>query len=180
MFQVSTTRPFPDLMAEAMQRMVEQMAKAPAESSGKLDADFVGQMIPHHQGAIDMTRAVALYARKGDRAIRNLITTILTTQPDEIRRMEAINPSRLLTPPQYTKNADRIEEKMISYMNVDFATPVQLFVEMMIPHHKAGIAMAKNYLMFGKNPRLKNLAQGIIVEQEHEIRLMHLWKQNHI
>ena len=87
MFQVSTTRPFPDLMAEAMQRMVEQMAKAPAESSGKLDADFVGQMIPHHQGAIDMTRAVALYARKGDRAIRNLITTILTTQPDEIRRM---------------------------------------------------------------------------------------------
>src|SRR5579859_7663292 len=46
------------------------------------------------------------------------------------------------------------------------------FAAMMIPHHQGAIDMAKAELQFGRNPVLRRLAQGIIVEQQQEIELM--------
>jgi uncharacterized protein (DUF305 family) len=46
------------------------------------------------------------------------------------------------------------------------------FAAMMIPHHQGAIDMAKAELQFGRNPVLRRLAQGIIVEQQQEIDLM--------
>ncbi len=46
------------------------------------------------------------------------------------------------------------------------------FARMMIPHHQGAIDMAKAELQFGRNPVLRRLAQGIIVEQQQEIELM--------
>lgn len=53
------------------------------------------------------------------------------------------------------------------------------FVAMMIPHHQGAIDMAKALLLYGKDPALRNLAQGIITEQQNEIRLMQAWLQRH-
>ena len=46
------------------------------------------------------------------------------------------------------------------------------FAAMMIPHHQGAVDMAKVELQFGKNPVLRRLAQGIIVEQSQEIEVM--------
>jgi uncharacterized protein (DUF305 family) len=46
------------------------------------------------------------------------------------------------------------------------------FAAMMIPHHQGAVEMAKVELQFGKNPVLRRLAQGIIVEQLQEIEVM--------
>ena len=46
------------------------------------------------------------------------------------------------------------------------------FAAMMIPHHQGAIDMAKAQLKFGKDPVLRRLAQGIIVEQQQEIEVM--------
>jgi uncharacterized protein (DUF305 family) len=46
------------------------------------------------------------------------------------------------------------------------------FAAMMIPHHQGAVDMAKVELQFGKNPVLRRLAQGIIVEQLQEIEVM--------
>ena len=46
------------------------------------------------------------------------------------------------------------------------------FAAMMIPHHQGAIDMARAELQFGRNPVLRRLAQGIIVEQQQEIELM--------
>jgi uncharacterized protein (DUF305 family) len=46
------------------------------------------------------------------------------------------------------------------------------FAAMMIPHHRGAVDMAKAELQFGKNPVLRRLAQGIIVEQLQEIDVM--------
>jgi uncharacterized protein (DUF305 family) len=43
---------------------------------------------------------------------------------------------------------------------------------MMIPHHQGAIDMAEVELRFGKDERLRRLAQGIIVEQRQEIAVM--------
>ena len=50
--------------------------------------------------------------------------------------------------------------------------PDRDFAAMMIPHHQGAVDMAKVELQFGKNPVLRRLAEGIIVEQLQEIEVM--------
>ena len=50
--------------------------------------------------------------------------------------------------------------------------PDRDFAAMMIPHHQGAVDMAKVELRFGKDPVLRRLAQGIIVEQLQEIEVM--------
>lgn len=57
--------------------------------------------------------------------------------------------------------------------------PEHDFIRMMIPHHQGAIDMAKAVLLNTKDPELRNLAQGIIVEQQNEIRLMQAWLQRY-
>ena len=53
------------------------------------------------------------------------------------------------------------------------------FVTMMIPHHQGAIDMAKALLVHSSDPQLRNIAQGIITEQQNEIRVMQAWLQQH-
>jgi uncharacterized protein (DUF305 family) len=46
------------------------------------------------------------------------------------------------------------------------------FAAMMVPHHQGAVDMAVAELRYGKDERLRRLAQGIIVEQRSEIGLM--------
>lgn len=46
------------------------------------------------------------------------------------------------------------------------------FAAMMIPHHQGAVEMAQAQLRFGRDPALRRLAQGIIVEQAQEIAVM--------
>jgi uncharacterized protein (DUF305 family) len=46
------------------------------------------------------------------------------------------------------------------------------FLAMMIPHHQGAIDMAKVVLLHTQDPRIRNLAQSIITEQQYEINLM--------
>jgi uncharacterized protein (DUF305 family) len=46
------------------------------------------------------------------------------------------------------------------------------FARMMIPHHQGAIEMAKVELQFGTDPRLRRLAQEILVTQQSEIDVM--------
>ncbi len=50
--------------------------------------------------------------------------------------------------------------------------PDRDFAAMMIPHHQGAVDMAEAELKYGKNERLRRLAQGIIVEQRQEIMVM--------
>ena len=50
--------------------------------------------------------------------------------------------------------------------------PDRDFATMMIPHHQGAIDMAKAELIYGRDPVLRRLAEGIIVEQQQEIELM--------
>jgi uncharacterized protein (DUF305 family) len=50
--------------------------------------------------------------------------------------------------------------------------PDRDFAAMMIPHHQGAIDMANVELIYGRDPVLRSLAQGIIVTQQQEIELM--------
>jgi uncharacterized protein (DUF305 family) len=53
------------------------------------------------------------------------------------------------------------------------------FVQLMLPHHRAAIDMAKAQLEYGKDPQMRRLAQEIITDQQSEIELMQLWLKQH-
>ena len=68
-------------------------------------------------------------------------------------------------------------EQAMERMHKDMAIapsgdPDRDFAAMMIPHHQGAVDMAKVELQFGKNPVLRRLAEGIIVEQLQEIEVM--------
>jgi uncharacterized protein (DUF305 family) len=48
------------------------------------------------------------------------------------------------------------------------------FVAMMVPHHQGAIEMAQAELRYGRNERLRRMAQEIIVTQQQEIAVMRL------
>ena len=66
----------------AMEKMMNDMAVKP---TGDVDADFVAVMVPHHQGAIEMARAVLRYGRNSQ--IKRLAQEIIVTQQQEIAVM---------------------------------------------------------------------------------------------
>jgi uncharacterized protein (DUF305 family) len=68
----------------AMQTMMQAMDAAPM--SGTPEEDFLAMMIPHHQGAIDMARALLVYGR--DPLVRQLAEEMIATQQVEIQSMQ--------------------------------------------------------------------------------------------
>lgn len=84
-FVASSAKPFSVLMADAMAVMDYEMKRAPM--NGVNEHDFVTMMIPHHQGAIDMAKALLLSTT--DPELRNLAQGIITEQQNEIRVMQA-------------------------------------------------------------------------------------------
>ncbi len=78
------TTSFGALMQQSMARMHHGMSAAPA--SGNPDRDFVTMMIPHHQGAIDMSRALLLHGK--DRELQQLAKAIIAEQQNEIQLMK--------------------------------------------------------------------------------------------
>ena len=49
------------------------------------------------------------------------------------------------------------------------------FMLMMIPHHRAAVAMAQVELRYGKSEQVKSLARNIISDQRKEISQMKNW-----
>ena len=93
--------------------------------------------------------AAAAFAARGDRTIAG---------PDGFRAMMA----------------DAVARMHVA-MEVSFSGDVDRdFARMMIPHHQGAIDMALAELRYGKDKRLKRLAQEIIVDQQQEITVMHL------
>ena len=63
--------------------------------------------------------------------------------------------------------------RMHADMAIEFSGDADLdFLRGMIPHHQGAIDMAEIELRYGKDERLRRLAQGIIVEQRQEIAVM--------
>ena len=50
--------------------------------------------------------------------------------------------------------------------------PDRDFIAMMLPHHRGAIEMATAELAYGHDPRLRRLAQEIVVTQESESQVM--------
>jgi Domain of unknown function (DUF305) len=103
-FHRLTEKTFDQLMGEAMSVMHKGMHTT--RHTGDPDRDFVTMMIPHHQGAIDMAKALLLYGK--DPQMRRLAQEIITDQQSEIELMQLWLKQRdaLTSKPGPTSNSD--------------------------------------------------------------------------
>ena len=83
-FTASTDKTFDQLLGDSMSVMHKGMHSAPY--TGDPDRDFVTMMIPHHQGAIDMARAILLYGK--DEQLKRLAQEIIADQQNEVQLMQ--------------------------------------------------------------------------------------------
>jgi Domain of unknown function (DUF305) len=65
-----------------MEKMMRDMS---AQPTGDVDRDFVEMMVPHHQGAIDMAKALLRYGH--NEQLRRMAQEIIVTQQQEIAAM---------------------------------------------------------------------------------------------
>jgi hypothetical protein len=72
-------QPFLSENDAAMNKMMADMTIKP---TGDVDRDFVAMMVPHHQGAIDMAKAVLRHGH--NEQLRRLAREIVVTQQQEI------------------------------------------------------------------------------------------------
>ena len=86
----ASEQPFLAENDSAMTRMMADMAIKP---TGDVDRDFVGMMVPHHQGAVDMAMAYLRFGR--NEKLRRLAQEIIVTQQQEIAAMRLAVGERL-------------------------------------------------------------------------------------
>jgi Domain of unknown function (DUF305) len=72
-------------LAENVNAMTKMMIDMGIKPSGDVDTDFVGMMVPHHQGAIEMAQAELRYGR--NEPLRRMAQEIIVTQLQEIAAM---------------------------------------------------------------------------------------------
>ena len=146
---------------------------SPSAAGNGTDRAFVAEMIPHHEGAVEM--AEIAQERGQSPFVKQLAEDIIRTQKQEITELRS----------EDEQLADAGVEKgklggghSTMGMGEDAASlktaePFdRAFLEMMLPHHSSAVAMAKTELARGEDPELKALAQKIIDAQEREIRAM--------
>ncbi|WP_405681651.1 DUF305 domain-containing protein [Streptomyces sp. NBC_01238] len=95
----SSHSPFAAEMDASMETMAKAMADAPM--TGDTDRDFAAMMVPHHQGAIAMAKAVLEHGK--DPVLRRLAEEIIVTQQQEIGVMR----SRLAATPVAHRDASQ-------------------------------------------------------------------------
>ncbi len=150
-----------------------------ADSSAPFDQRFLDQMIVHHQGAV--MSAQMMIADSARPKLRDLAQRIITGQQREIDQMRQwrqdwYGTANNSTPPGMMDGGmiggammSRDQMRQMMGASTDFD---RMFLQMMIPHHEAAIAMAQQALTQAEHPEIKTLAQGIITAQRAEITEM--------
>lgn len=159
-----------------MNKMGDEMSKA--GNLADADTAFAKGMIPHHIGAVEMAKVQLEFGK--DETMRKLAQAIIDGQQSEIDLMNAWLAGKDTTTqnPQaphakaYAAGKAQHEAMMAA---INEPNPDVAFAKAMIPHHQGAIEMAKVQLQFGKDEKMKKLAQDIIKAQEPEIKLMQDW-----
>ena len=169
--------------AHALQAADNRMALAMAEPciafTGDADTDFATQMVPHHQGAIEMAEVELQYGTDPwARSLAQLIQVAQKPQIDQMNHWKTIHPVLAARPADQTRSAfQKVNQTMMDGMAVPGLgrDPDTDFVRLMIPHHQGAVAMAQVQLALGQNPQLRKLAADIIKDQTAEIAEMKAW-----
>jgi len=149
--------------------------------TGDPDADFRTHMIPHHQGAIDMSRVAKRHAT--DPWTRQAAEAIGISQEREIyefrawlARRGAMAPGGTGVDTSAVREYKAAHARMMRGMHMPFTGDADVDFRMhMIPHHQGAIDMARVALRHARDPWTRQNAEAIIIVQQQEIAEFQRW-----
>lgn len=133
--------------------------------------DFLAEMIPHHQEAVDSSKKIKAITDRPE--LRDFAGEIIKTQKEEIRKMEEWlelwYPDRDVQPIYQPMMRD-LEELPVEEAE-------KTFLEDMILHHEMAVIMAASLLEHElvEHQEVEVLARSITEAQEEEIEMMQKW-----
>ena len=140
-------------------------------SDEPFDLQFIDQMTTHHQGAI--VSAANMIADSARPELRTLADEIVTEQTAQVRQMRTWRQQWYPhAPSTFGGMPDEPMGGMDNMMGASAEQRDVMFLQMMIPHHRLAIDMARQALTRAEHPNLKRLARDIIADQSAEIRRM--------
>ncbi len=134
------------------------------------DEDFLSQMIPHHQEAIDTAKVILEKSENAD--LKALAQDIVDAQTSEIAQMESWGKEWFGSD---FKASDDYEAMMPDLSKLEGEELDQAFIEGMIEHHEMAIMMAWQLKMITERPELLEMADAIVEAQSSEIETMKGW-----
>ena len=145
--------------------------------SQNIDQHFIVQMIPHHEGAIEMSK-VALERSKRPEVL-SLAKGIIEAQQKEIDDMSAWYQTWFGTAPPEggmgMMHMGGMEGDMAKLTEVSDSEFDREFLEQMIPHHEMAIMMVQMLKASTERSEMKTLADNISTSQAREIDMMRGW-----
>lgn len=157
-----------------MDTMMQNMDTVSMKHSA--DLDFMQMMIPHHQGAIEMAHYEIKHGKNFE--MIQLAKSIIAEQTNEIQQMHLWLQNNNTKSMKENNDHEKPLLLTMSVMMENMPASHSLtgidksFAAIMMPHHQAGINMAKVILQFGASKTVSRLAQNIISSQEVEIEQM--------
>ena len=153
--------------------------------ANNLDQHFIEQMIPHHEGAIEMAKLAQERSKRPE--ILTLAKAIIQSQSQEITQMQTWYKNWYGTevPVNSTVGMGMGRGMMHGGMMGGQTSDIEslknaanfdeAFLQEMIPHHQMAVMMAQMLLSGSNRPEMKQLGQDIITAQEAEIEQMRSW-----
>ena len=141
--------------------------------------DYLYQMIPHHQGAVNMAQNVLQYAT--NQKVKQMAQKMIKEQTDEIAEMKRLG-EKIKTNSQIYKAEEaaygvefmQFYEAMIDAMEAVKPTGDvdKDFLQGMMPHHEGSINISRSILRYTSNSEVRKLAENIVKKQTDESKEM--------
>ena len=168
-----------------MQMMGIRQSISTSSKPVNLDRHFIEQMIPHHEGAIEIAKLAQERSKRPE--ILSLASAIILSQSQEITQMQSWYKSWYGVQVPVDANVGMgmgrgmMQGGMMGGKTADIeslknsANFDETFLREMIPHHQMAVMMGQMLLSGTNRPEMKQLAQDIITAQEAEIAQMRSW-----
>lgn len=165
--------------AKMLDAMHMPMMHAKFVKSGSIERDFLENMLPHHQGAVDSSKLLLQLSQ--NETLKKIASNIIKNQNAEISDFNILLSSNTLsstkldekTYENFVKNEQEISEKMMRAMkeNTDIAENFdQNYIKAMLAHHEGAIELSKQILALSKDKNIRKIASNIIKAQEKEVQ----------
>lgn len=156
-----------------------------ASLASNIDRHFIEQMIPHHEGALEMAKLAQERSKRPE--VMALASAIIKSQSEEIVQMQnwyknwygvevPVNPAVGVGMGRGMMHGGMMGGQTADIEALKTATDFDTaFLEEMIPHHQMAVMMAQMLLSGTDRSEMKQLGQNIIDAQEAEIEQMRSW-----
>lgn len=160
----------------------EQRVNRDFQTTTFIDNHFIEQMIPHHEGAIEMAKLALVKSQKVE--VKQLAKLIIKAQESENQQMKSWynNWFGKDVPQNVSVMGGMMSRGGMHMGSLEDITNLKnardfdkVFIEQMIPHHQLAIMMAQMLRSGTSRPEMQVLAENIISSQSKEILQMQEW-----